>query len=112
VAGHPIRRQGEPHGLLAGLALLGGITKSFIPKEKLAAKSGREWTQHASVGFVETYGILELTAVVGLILPAALNIALVMVPMTRRVRRPGSRESGDSGWKRSSSQDMCRRFRP
>ena len=68
--------------LLTVVALVGGISKTFIPKEKLAAHHGGEWTGHASVGFVKTLGVLELLAAVGLILPAALDIAPVMVPVT------------------------------
>ncbi|WP_433466092.1 DoxX family protein [Spirillospora sp. CA-128828] len=69
-------------GLLAAVALVGGITKTFIPKEKLAAQHGGEWTQNATVGFVKTLGALELLAAAGLILPAALDIAPVMVSVT------------------------------
>lgn len=69
-------------GLLAAVALTGGITKTFVPKEKLAAAPGGEWTAHASVGFVKTLGVLELLAAVGLILPAVVDIAPVMVPIT------------------------------
>lgn len=69
-------------GLLAVVALAGGITKTFLPKEKLAAHEGGEWTAGASVGFVRTLGVLELLAVVGLILPAVLGIAPVMVAVT------------------------------
>jgi hypothetical protein len=69
-------------GLLAAVALAGGITKTFVPKAKLAAASGGEWTAGASVGFVKTLGVLELLAAVGLILPAVVNIAPVMVPIT------------------------------
>lgn len=69
-------------GLLAAVALAGGVSKTFVPKEKLAAHSGGEWTRTASVGFVKTLGILELLAAVGLILPAVLDIAPVMVPVT------------------------------
>ncbi len=69
-------------GLLATVALVGGISKTFIPKKKLAAHNGGEWTESAGVGFVKTLGILELLAAVGLILPAALDIAPIMVPMT------------------------------
>ena len=69
-------------GLLAAVALVGGATKAFVPKEKLAAHNGGEWTQNASVGFVKILGVLEILAAVGLILPAALNIAPVMVPVT------------------------------
>lgn len=69
-------------GLLAVVALGGGISKAFVPKEKLAAHEGGNWTRDASVGFVKTLGFLELLAAVGLILPAVLDIAPVMVPVT------------------------------
>ncbi|MFE9190999.1 DoxX family protein [Micromonospora sp. NPDC007208] len=69
-------------GLLAAVALTGGITKTFVPKEKLAAANGGGWTGDASVGFVKTLGVLELLAAVGLILPAVLDIAPVLVPVT------------------------------
>ncbi|MFQ6393506.1 DoxX family protein [Nocardia sp. KC 131] len=69
-------------GLLAVVALAGGITKTFVPKKKLAEANGGEWTADVSVGFVKTLGVLELLAAVGLILPAVLDIAPVMVPVT------------------------------
>ncbi len=69
-------------GLLAAVALAGGISKTFVPKAKLAAAHGGEWTAGASVGFVKTLGVLELLAAVGLILPAIVDIAPVMVPVT------------------------------
>ena len=69
-------------GLLAAVALTGGITKAFVPKEKLAAITGGGWTGTASVGFVKTLGVLELLASAGLILPAVLDIAPGMVPVT------------------------------
>jgi hypothetical protein len=69
-------------GLLAAVALAGGISKTFVPKAKLAAAHGGEWTAGASVGFVKALGVLELLAAVGLILPAIVDIAPVMVPVT------------------------------
>jgi len=69
-------------GLLAAVAMAGGISKTFMPKAKLAAAHGGEWTAGASVGFVKTLGVLELLAAVGLILPAIVDIAPVMVPVT------------------------------
>jgi hypothetical protein len=69
-------------GLLAAVALAGGTSKTFVPKAKLAAAHGGEWTAGASVGFVKTLGVLELLAAVGLILPAIVDIAPVMVPIT------------------------------
>lgn len=69
-------------GLLAAVALTGGISKTFVPKEKLAAANGGGWTGDAGVGFVKTLGVLELLAAAGLILPAVLGIAPVLVPVT------------------------------
>ena len=69
-------------GLLALVAVGSGISKTFLPKEKLAAQPGGEWTQGVSGGFLKTLGCLELLSVVGLILPAVLDIAPVMVPVT------------------------------
>jgi hypothetical protein len=68
--------------LLALVALVGGISKAFVPKEKLAAQKGGEWTKQASGSFVKTLGVLELLAAVGLILPAVVGIAPVMVAVT------------------------------
>ncbi|MFG1947811.1 DoxX family protein [Nonomuraea sp. NPDC048826] len=69
-------------GLLAAVSLGGGLTKTFVPKHKLAAAQGGGWTDDAGVGFVKTLGVLELLAAVGLILPALVGIAPVMVPVT------------------------------
>ncbi|WP_435210063.1 DoxX family protein [Micromonospora sp. bgisy143] len=69
-------------GLLAAVALTGGITKTFVPRKKLAAHRGGGWTGDASDGFVRTLGVLELLAAAGLILPAVLDIAPVLVPVT------------------------------
>ncbi|MEV2192529.1 DoxX family protein [Streptomyces phaeochromogenes] len=69
-------------GLLAAVALGGGISKTFVPKETLAAAHGGGWTEDVGVGFVKTLGVLELLAALGLILPAALDIAPVLVPVT------------------------------
>lgn len=68
--------------LLAVVALTGGVSKTFVPKEKLAAHPGGAWTGESSAGFVKTLGVLELLAAAGLILPAALGIAPVLVPVT------------------------------
>ena len=69
-------------GLLAAVALSGGITKTLVPKEKLATIRGAEWTVDASGGFIKTLGVLEILAAVGLILPALVHIAPVLVPVT------------------------------
>lgn len=69
-------------GLLAAVALVGGVSKTFVPQEKLVKATGGRWTADAGVGFVKTLGVLELLAAVGLVLPAVLDIAPVMVAVT------------------------------
>jgi hypothetical protein len=69
-------------GLLAVVALTGGISKAFVAKERLAAIHGGGWTAGVGVSFVKSLGVLELLAATGLILPAAVNIAPVLVPVT------------------------------
>ncbi|MEU9972244.1 MULTISPECIES: DoxX family protein [unclassified Streptomyces] len=68
--------------LLAAVALTGGISKTFVPREKLAAAHGGGWTADAGTGFVKTLGVLELLAAAGLLLPAAVGVAPVLVPVT------------------------------
>jgi uncharacterized membrane protein YphA (DoxX/SURF4 family) len=67
-------------GLLAAAFLAAGLMKLSQPKEKLVA-SGMGWATDFSPGTVKTLGGLELLAAIGLILPAALNIAPVFVPL-------------------------------
>ena len=67
-------------GLLAIAFLAGGVVKLIQPKEKLAA-SGMGFAEDFSAGAVKAIGILEVLAAVGLILPAALDIAPVLVPL-------------------------------
>ena len=69
-------------GLLALVALVAGVTKTFVPKEKLAGHHGGEWTRDAGAGFVRTLGVLELLAAAGLVLPTVLGIAPALVPVT------------------------------
>jgi len=69
-------------GLLAAVALVSGISKAIVPMEKLSEHHGAEWTQDFTGGFVKSLGALELLAAIGLILPAVLDIAPVMVPVT------------------------------
>ncbi|MDW5328316.1 DoxX family protein [Plantactinospora sp. KLBMP9567] len=68
-------------GLLAVVLLIGGATKLIVSKEKLAAHPAGGWTGDASVGFVKALGAIELLGAVGLVLPAMLDIAPVLVPV-------------------------------
>jgi len=66
--------------VLAGVFLGAGTMKLTQPKEKLAA-SGMSWTEVFSPGLVKTIGLLEILGAAGLILPAALDIVPVLVPL-------------------------------
>jgi len=68
-------------GLLAVLFLAAGGGKLIVPKEKLATLPGAGWVDDFSAGAVKAIGVLEVLAAVGLILPAAIDIAPVLVPL-------------------------------
>ncbi|MBV6701957.1 DoxX family protein [Kitasatospora aureofaciens] len=69
-------------GLLAAAYLLGGAFKVITPKEKIAAAGhSGQWVEDFSSGGVKAIGALEVLAAVGLILPAVLDIAPVLVPL-------------------------------
>ena len=67
-------------GILAAAFVAAGTMKLTQPKEKLAA-SGMGWTEDYSPGAVKAIGALEVLAAIGLSLPAALDIAPVLVPV-------------------------------
>ncbi|GAA4365280.1 DoxX family protein [Actinomadura verrucosospora] len=69
-------------GLLTAVALTGGFTKVLVPTAKLAEAPGGQWTGSAGDGFVKALGGLELLAAAGLVLPAVVGVAPVMVPVT------------------------------
>src|ERR687898_537152 len=68
-------------GLLAVVYLAAGVGKLIVPKEKLATAPGAGWIEDFSAGSVKAIGALEVLAAVGLILPAATDIAPVLVPL-------------------------------
>jgi hypothetical protein len=68
-------------GLLAAAFLLAGANKLFIPREKLARAPGGGWVLDFSPAFVKALGAVEILGAAGLILPAALDIVPVLVPV-------------------------------
>jgi len=69
-------------GLLA-VVLLVSTSKMFVPREKIASVGrAAEWVLDFSPSALRAIGALELLAAAGLILPAVLNIAPVLVPVT------------------------------
>lgn len=67
-------------GLLAAAFLAAGAMKVLQPKEKLAA-SGMGWAEDFSAGQVKAIGVLEVLGAIGLILPALLDVATILVPL-------------------------------
>src|SRR6201993_2293691 len=70
-------------GILAVAFLVASSTQAFVPKEKLAGMGGaaRRWVEDFAPGALRAIGALEFLAAVGLIAPAALGIAPVLVPL-------------------------------
>jgi uncharacterized membrane protein YphA (DoxX/SURF4 family) len=66
--------------LLALALLAAGVMKLTRPRAKLVA-SGMGWAEGYSDNGVKAIGALEVLAAIGLILPAALNIAPILVPL-------------------------------
>jgi hypothetical protein len=68
-------------GILAAVFLLAGGSKLFVRREKLAEAPGGGWVWDFSPAFIKVLGATEILGVIGLILPAALDIARVLVPL-------------------------------
>ncbi len=70
-------------GILAVVFVVAGSTKVFVPKERLAGLGGAasRWVEDFSPGALKAIGVIEFLAAVGLIVPAALGIAPVLVPL-------------------------------
>jgi uncharacterized membrane protein YphA (DoxX/SURF4 family) len=66
--------------VLAAAFLAAGLMKVSQPKEKLAA-SGMGWTDDFAPRVIKMIGAFELLAAIGLILPAAVDVAPVLVPL-------------------------------
>jgi uncharacterized membrane protein YphA (DoxX/SURF4 family) len=65
--------------VLAAMFGMAGVMKSTQPKDKLAEKL--PWVRNFSPGVVKFIGVAELAAALGLILPAALDIAPILTPL-------------------------------
>ncbi|HSK50367.1 MAG TPA: DoxX family protein [Solirubrobacterales bacterium] len=69
-------------GVLATVLLI-STSKAFVPREKIAAAGGpaAQWVEDFSPGALRAIATLELLVAAGLILPAVLDIAPVLVPL-------------------------------
>ena len=68
-------------GLLAAIFLAGGVGKLILRKEKIAATPLGGWVEDFSADSIKAIGAVEILAAVGLVLPAAVDIAPVLVPL-------------------------------
>jgi uncharacterized membrane protein YphA (DoxX/SURF4 family) len=57
-----------------------GLMKQFVPKDKLVT-SGQGWAQDFSPTSIRLIGLAEILGAVGLVLPAAVHIAPILVPL-------------------------------
>jgi uncharacterized membrane protein YphA (DoxX/SURF4 family) len=67
-------------GVLAAAFAAAGLMKLAQPKAKLA-EAGMPWTEDFSDGQIKMIGALEVLGALGLILPAALDIAPILTPI-------------------------------
>ena len=69
-------------GLLAAAYMASGGGKLILPKDRIAAfGESAHWVEDFSPGSVKVIGALEVLGAVGLIVPAVLDIAPVLVPV-------------------------------
>jgi hypothetical protein len=68
-------------GVLAAVLLVAATNKLVIPQEKLATVPGGGWVEDFSPSALKAISTLEILGAVGLILPAVLGIAPVLVPL-------------------------------
>jgi DoxX-like family len=68
-------------GLLAAVFLVAGANKLLIPRDRLAKAPGGGWVLDFGAGFVKTLGALEILGAAGLVLPALLDVAPILVPL-------------------------------
>ncbi|MEV6020763.1 DoxX family protein [Streptomyces sp. NPDC051997] len=66
--------------LLAAAFLAAGLMKVTQPKAKLA-EAGMGWTEDVSERSVKLIGAVEILGAVGLVVPAALGVAVVLTPL-------------------------------
>lgn len=67
-------------GVLAVVFAATGLMKLAVPKERLVA-AGQGWAQDFSPAAIRLIGTAEVLGAIGLMLPAAVHIAPVLVPI-------------------------------
>ena len=68
--------------LLAVAFLIGGASQVLLSKEKFRSfGAGQHWVDDFGAGHIKAIGVIKILGAVGLILPAVLDIAPVLVPL-------------------------------
>ncbi len=68
-------------GVLAAFFLAAGANKLAQSKAKLGENPNMKWTEDFSAGTLKFIGAVEVLGAIGLILPAVLDIAPILVPL-------------------------------
>ena len=66
--------------VLAAVFAASGLMKQFVPKDKLVT-SGQGWAQDFSPTSIRLIGVAEILGAIGVVLPAAVRIAPILVPL-------------------------------
>jgi uncharacterized membrane protein YphA (DoxX/SURF4 family) len=66
--------------VLAVVFIASGLMKQFVPKSKLVT-SGQGWAEDYSPTNIRLIGLAEVLGAIGLVLPAAVHIAPMLVPL-------------------------------
>jgi uncharacterized membrane protein YphA (DoxX/SURF4 family) len=66
--------------VLAAVFAASGLMKQFAPKDKLVT-SGQGWAQDFSPTSIRLIGLAEILGAIGLVVPAAVHIAPILVPL-------------------------------
>ena len=68
-------------GVLAAFFLAAGATKLTQSRRKLLANPNMKWVEDFSAGTIKLIGTAEVLGALGLILPGALDIVPILVPL-------------------------------
>ena len=66
--------------VLAAAFVGSGLVKEVVPKDKLVT-AGQGWAQDYSQTNIRLIGLAEILGAIGLVLPAAMHIAPILVPL-------------------------------
>jgi uncharacterized membrane protein YphA (DoxX/SURF4 family) len=66
--------------VLAVVFAASGLMKQLVPKDKLVT-SGQDWAQDFSPTSIRLIGLAEILGAIGLVLPAAVHVAPILVPL-------------------------------